>query len=89
MMKMECRIGCGACCIAPSLSSPIPGMPEGKPEGVRCAELSLDNLCMSFGKADRPAVCSSYQATEEFCGASRGDAMLLLERLARMTGSDT
>ncbi|MBV6674737.1 YkgJ family cysteine cluster protein, partial [Klebsiella pneumoniae] len=24
---MECRTDCGACCIAPSISSPIPGMP--------------------------------------------------------------
>ncbi|ENR9132482.1 TPA: YkgJ family cysteine cluster protein, partial [Shigella flexneri] len=24
---MECRPGCGACCTAPSISSPIPGMP--------------------------------------------------------------
>ncbi|MDP3170542.1 MAG: YkgJ family cysteine cluster protein, partial [Polaromonas sp.] len=24
---MNCRPGCGACCIAPSISSPIPGMP--------------------------------------------------------------
>ncbi|MDW3636530.1 YkgJ family cysteine cluster protein, partial [Vibrio sp. Vb0667] len=24
---MDCRLGCGACCIAPSISSPIPGMP--------------------------------------------------------------
>lgn len=30
----ECRPGCGACCIAPSISSPIPGMPEGKAAGV-------------------------------------------------------
>lgn len=22
---MDCRIGCAACCIAPSISSPIPG----------------------------------------------------------------
>ncbi|HNV09555.1 MAG TPA: YkgJ family cysteine cluster protein, partial [Dokdonella sp.] len=28
---MSCRSGCGACCIAPSISSPIPGMPNGKP----------------------------------------------------------
>ncbi|NYZ53719.1 YkgJ family cysteine cluster protein, partial [Escherichia coli] len=28
---MECRPGCGACCTAPSISSPIPGMPDGKP----------------------------------------------------------
>jgi hypothetical protein len=26
-----CRPGCGACCIAPSITSPIPGMPDGKP----------------------------------------------------------
>jgi Fe-S-cluster containining protein len=32
---MNCRLGCGACCIAPSISSPIPGMPQGKPAGVR------------------------------------------------------
>ncbi len=28
---MDCRIGCGACCIAPSISSALPGM-FGKPE---------------------------------------------------------
>ncbi|MCS8878341.1 YkgJ family cysteine cluster protein, partial [Pseudomonas aeruginosa] len=22
---MQCRAGCGACCIAPSISSPLPG----------------------------------------------------------------
>lgn len=26
---LDCRSGCGACCIAPSISSPIPGMPDG------------------------------------------------------------
>jgi Fe-S-cluster containining protein len=39
---MECREHCGACCIAPSISSPIPGMPRGKPGGVRCIHLSED-----------------------------------------------
>lgn len=33
---MQCRDACGACCIAPSISSPIPGMPEGKPERPAC-----------------------------------------------------
>ncbi len=28
---VSCRPGCGACCTAPSISSPIPGMPNGKP----------------------------------------------------------
>jgi Fe-S-cluster containining protein len=27
---LACRSGCGACCIAPSISSAIPGMPQGK-----------------------------------------------------------
>jgi hypothetical protein len=27
---MDCRPQCGACCVAPSISSPIPGMPHGK-----------------------------------------------------------
>ena len=31
---LACRDGCGACCIAPSISSPIPDMPAGKPAGV-------------------------------------------------------
>ena len=39
-----CRAGCGACCIAPSISSPIPGMPNGKPAGVRCVQLDANNL---------------------------------------------
>ncbi|MGO2368564.1 MAG: YkgJ family cysteine cluster protein, partial [Serratia sp. (in: enterobacteria)] len=32
---MDCRADCGACCIAPSISSPIPGMPNGKPANTR------------------------------------------------------
>ncbi|MGK3606278.1 YkgJ family cysteine cluster protein, partial [Klebsiella variicola] len=40
---MECRTDCGACCIAPSISSPIPGMPQGKPANPRCIQLSEHN----------------------------------------------
>ncbi|HHU7494022.1 TPA: hypothetical protein ACUK77_002281 [Escherichia coli] len=36
---MECRPGCGACCTAPSISSPIPGMPDGKPANTPCIQL--------------------------------------------------
>ena len=46
---MKCREGCGACCIAPSISSPIPGMPHGKVAGERCLQLSAENLCNIFG----------------------------------------
>jgi uncharacterized protein len=86
MKKITCRTGCGACCIAPSLSSTIPGMLRGKPAGVRCVQLTPDNLCKLYGNPERPAVCASYQATEEFCGADRGEALQLLHELELITG---
>lgn len=82
---MECRIGCAACCIAVSISSPIPGMPEGKPAGVRCVQLTDDNRCRLFGRAERPAVCASLQPSEEMCGNSDADAYRFLESLERLT----
>jgi len=78
---LVCRAGCGACCIAPSISSPIPGMPHGKPAGVRCVQLSADNLCLIFGKPERPTVCSSLPATLDICGESRIEALALLEAM--------
>jgi uncharacterized protein len=85
---MECRVGCGACCIAPSISSPIPGMPHGKPAGMRCIQLTEDNLCKLFGHPDRPAVCSSLRASVEMCGQSADDAMRYLIRLEDITAPD-
>jgi hypothetical protein len=82
---MECRVGCGACCIAPSISSPIPGMPGGKPAGVRCAQLTPDNRCALFGRSERPAVCVSLQPSEEMCGRSDQQAMIRLTLLERAT----
>jgi len=80
-----CRSGCGACCIAPSISSPIPGMPLGKPAGVRCIQLSEDHRCLIFGKPERPEVCVRLRPSEEMCGASREQALGFLERLERST----
>ena len=82
---MNCRPGCGACCIAPSISSPIPGMPRGKPAGVRCAQLSPDNRCLIFGRPERPAVCASLKASPDMCGESREQAMRWLGLLERQT----
>ncbi|WP_262354534.1 YkgJ family cysteine cluster protein [Bordetella pertussis] len=64
---LSCRPGCGACCIAPSISSPIPGMPQGKPAGSRCVQLDDDMRCRIFGHPDRPDVCSSLQPSTELC----------------------
>ncbi|MFK3796432.1 YkgJ family cysteine cluster protein [Pseudomonas sp. NPDC088444] len=75
---MECRPGCGACCIAPSISSPIPGMPHGKPTGERCVQLSVDMLCMIFGQPDRPLVCGGFAADPEVCGDSSEEAIRLI-----------
>jgi Fe-S-cluster containining protein len=86
---MNCRPGCGACCIAPSISSPIPGMPMvdgvSKPAGVRCVQLSADNRCLIFGRPERPAVCSSLQPTPDMCGDSREQALRWLGVLERET----
>lgn len=86
--EMDCRIGCGACCIAPSITSPIPGMHQGKPAGVRCIQLSSDNRCQLFGEPERPKVCASFKASEDVCGASYLEAMQLIVRLEKATGSD-
>jgi len=85
---MNCRIGCAACCIAPSISSPIPGMAEGKPAEVRCAQLSDDNRCRLFGMPERPAVCVSLRPTAEMCGTSDAEALERLTFLEQATRPD-
>ncbi|HFT8655264.1 TPA: YkgJ family cysteine cluster protein [Enterobacter cloacae] len=82
---MDCRPDCGACCTAPSISSPIPGMPEGKPANTRCAQLSETNLCMIFGSPLRPKVCSGLQPSAEMCGNTRAQAMTYLLNLEALT----
>jgi len=81
MIGMDCRAGCGACCIAPSISSAIPGMPNGKPAGVRCIQLDNANRCSLFGKPERPAICVSFRAGPAMCGDSRNAALLFLREL--------
>ncbi len=82
---MDCRVGCGACCIAPSISSFIPGMPNGKPAGVRCVQLTDDNRCRLFGLPERPAVCVRLRPSEEMCVASADEALTNLVQLELAT----
>jgi Fe-S-cluster containining protein len=82
---MTCRTGCGACCIAPSISTPIPGMSGGKPAGIPCIQLLPDMRCALFGKPERPAVCVSLRPTEEMCGVSAQEALAGLSRLEFLT----
>jgi len=78
---MDCRPDCGACCIAPSISSPIPGMPRGKPAGVRCIQLDAFNRCRLFGLPERPEVCRSLRPEPSMCGTTRAQALELLVAL--------
>jgi uncharacterized protein len=81
MNAVDCRSGCGACCIALSISSPIPGMPQGKPAGVRCIQLLADYRCAVFGKPERPAVCVSLRPFPSMCGQNREQALAILAAL--------
>ena len=82
---MQCRPDCGACCTAPSISSPIPGMPFGKPAGVRCVQLTERQSCRIFGQPERPAVCQGLLPSVEMCGNNRAQAMQWLARLEHLT----
>ncbi|HET6396098.1 MAG TPA: YkgJ family cysteine cluster protein [Pseudoxanthomonas sp.] len=80
-----CRGGCAACCTAPSIASPIPGMPGGKPAGVPCVQLDAALRCRLFGRPERPAFCASLRPGPEMCGASRAEAMAFLAALEAAT----
>lgn len=82
---MECRLHCGACCIAPSISSSYPLHPAGKAAGERCRQLTDDNLCKLFGKPERPKVCGDFQAEKWVCGESSQQAITILTELEHGT----
>lgn len=85
---VDCRAGCAACCIAPSISSAIPGMAEGKPAGERCVQLTMDNRCRLFGQPERPVVCGSLRPSLEMCGLSDEAAMEYLSQLECATRAE-
>jgi hypothetical protein len=78
---LSCRSGCAACCIAPSINTPLPGMPNGKPAGVPCVQLTADLRCALFGRPERPAFCGGLQPSIEMCGESREYALRWIAQL--------
>ncbi len=78
---MQCRSGCGACCIAPSIAEPFHGMPAGKPAGVRCVHLDEAYACRLFGDPRRPAVCALFTPEPGVCGDNREEALVLIQLL--------
>ena len=79
---LSCRAGCGACCIAPSISS------LNKLAGVPCLHLDAEFRCRIFGQPERPSCCSGLQPSQEMCGDSRQFALsgypILRRELARI-----
>lgn len=78
---MECRQNCGACCIAVSISSAIPGMLNGKPAGIPCIQLDDNMRCKIFGQPERPKICINLRPCEEMCGENSYQALSYLVRL--------
>lgn len=85
---MECRAGCGACCIAPSIAEPFFGMPDGKPAGVICVQLAADMRCKLFGDRRRPALCDAFAAEPSVCGRTREEALLNIAELEILSEPD-
>ncbi|MCV6604104.1 MAG: YkgJ family cysteine cluster protein [Porticoccaceae bacterium] len=84
---LACRPNCGACCIAPSINNPIPGMPNGKPAGVVCVNLdTTDFHCRIWGSAEYPQVCQQFAPATYVCGDNREQAIRLMGELERLTG---
>jgi len=73
--ETACRPGCGACCIAPSIST------LGKPAGMPCPHLTDDLRCALFGCPERPACCGGLQPSTEMCGDNREQALAFLAAL--------
>ncbi len=78
---MQCREGCGACCIAPAITQPFYGMPQGKPAGIRCVHLNSALGCDLFNDPRRPGVCGAFQPEPLFCGSHRDEALVILAHL--------
>jgi hypothetical protein len=62
-------------------------MPNGKPAGVRCAQLSADSRCLIFGQPERPAVCRRLRPQPEMCGATAAQALAYLTALEARTAA--
>ncbi len=80
-----CRAGCGACCIAPSISSPLPGLPLGKPAGLRCPHLTPENLCRLWGGPEFPEVCRRFRPERWVCGETAAEGLARLGALEAAT----
>jgi uncharacterized protein len=82
---MICHKNCAACCSVISISSPLPGMPNGKPAGIRCYNLTLNDLCSIHEQENYPTVCRNFQMSLETCGLEAKVAIDYLYQLEKLT----
>ena len=67
----------------------MPGMPEGKPAGVRCIHLDDNHLCRLHGRPERPAFCRGWQPDPAVCGNTFQEAMANIAALEEKTRRGT
>ncbi|WP_241560294.1 YkgJ family cysteine cluster protein [Marinomonas rhizomae] len=67
------------------MTSPIPGMPNGKAAGEPCIQLLDDYRCAIFGTPERPDVCANFTAEDYICGDNRDEAINILSFLEDAT----
>lgn len=60
-------------------------MPNGKPAGVPCVQLTPERRCAIHGRPERPACCSGLAPSLEMCGADRESALAWLMALEHAT----
>ena len=60
-------------------------MPNGKPAGVPCVQLTADLRCAIFGAPERPQVCTTLRPSAEMCGVTAAEAHAFLSRLEVLT----
>ncbi|RVU86540.1 YkgJ family cysteine cluster protein [Leucothrix sargassi] len=83
---MKCKPNCGACCIAPSISSALPNMPNGKKAGELCANLDpITFHCGIWGTDTYPLVCGDFKPSTESCGDNRDQALSALTYFEKAT----
>ena len=83
---MACREACGACCIAPSISKPYVGMPEGKAADVACVHLDTVTMrCKIWCDDHYPETCRQFSPDISVCGDSREEAIRILTNLEQAT----
>ena len=86
---MDCRPDCGACCIVPSISSVIPGMPSGKAAFSPCVNLDpRQRTCTIWMSAIYPAVCRNFSPNVLYCGDSKESAFCLLTEAEQLTAPE-